>query len=175
MTTAAAPAADSMGFRCEPLTAAQIREQPVCFTFTKELPCTPEQLFAVFEDPASWPRWAPGIGEVIWTSERPYGVGTTRTVVFWGGTEVYEEFVAWQAPREMAFTFVGTSEPIWTSFGEHYAVEPTPGGCRLTWTVGYAPTGGFGRVHPLIKPLMRLNLRSYMFWLKRYVKKHIGS
>ncbi|TNE84861.1 MAG: SRPBCC family protein [Deltaproteobacteria bacterium] len=173
MTTAAAPAIEAMGHRCVPLTSEQIRAQPVCFVYEKELPCTPEQLFEVFEDPTSWPKWAPGIGKVIWTSPKPYGVGTTRTVVFWGGTEVYEEFVAWDAPREMAFTFNGTSEEIWNSFGEHYRVEETPGGCKLTWTVGYDPTGGFGRVHRFIKPIMRFNLGFYMVLLRRYVRKHV--
>ncbi|MCO4745004.1 MAG: SRPBCC family protein [Proteobacteria bacterium] len=172
MSHAPAPALESMGFHCETLTAEQIAEQPVMFRYEKELPCTPAQLFAIFEDPASWPKWAPGIGKVIWTSPKPYGIGTTRTVVFWGGTEVYEEFVKWDEGREMAFTFTGTSQEIWTSFGEHYKVEETPDGCRLTWTVGYNPTGGFGRVHPMIRPIMKFNLGTYMWWLKRYVRKH---
>lgn len=177
MSTAAAhapaPIADDMQTRCTPITVEGIHAQPVVFQYEKQLPCTPAQLFEVFADPTSWPRWAPGIGKVIWTSPKPYGVGTTRTVVFWGGTEVYEEFIAWEDDREMAFTFLGTSEEIWTSFGEHYLVEETPDGCKLTWTVGYDPTGGFGRVHRFIKPVMRFNLGTYMFWLRRYVKKHV--
>lgn len=171
--TARAPARDAMAVLCEPLTVAQIAEQPVSFVFTVDLPCTPAQLFGVFEDPTSWPKWVPGIGEVIWTSARPYGVGTTRTVVFWGGTEVYEEFVAWDAPREMSFTFTGTSEAIWHAFGEHYLVDETENGCRLTWTVGYAPRDGFARAHPVIRPVMRLVLGSYMRLLKRYVRRNV--
>ena len=170
---APAPTLESMGTRCAPLTAAQIHEQPYVYQYKKDLPCTPAQLFEVFDDPKSWPKWAPGIGKVIWTSPQPYEAGTTRTVVFWGGVEVYEEFSVFDAPREMSFFFLGTSEEIWESFGEHYEVVETPDGCRLTWTVGYTPTGGFGKAHPFIKPIMRMNLRLYMVLLRRYVKKHV--
>ena len=158
-------------FSCVPLTAATVIEQPVRFSYAVDLPITSAQLFEVFEDPDSWPKWAIGIGRVVWTSPKPFGVGTTRTVIFWGGMEVYEEFTAWESDRNMAFTFLGTSQEVWTSFAENYDVEPTEGGCRLTWTVSYTPVGVFGRIHWLIAPLMRFNLGTYMWWLRRYCRK----
>ena len=107
---------------CVPVSLDFFETAPVRFRFSKELPVSPERLFAIFEDPDSWSRWATGIGGVEWTSPAPYGVGTTRTVTFWGGVKVYEDFIAWQPGREMAFTFYGTTELIWVSFGEHYRV-----------------------------------------------------
>lgn len=134
-----------------------------------ELPCSAAALFGVLEDEKSWPKWAPGIGRVDWTSPKPYGVGTTRTVTFWGGTQVFEAFTTWTPGVEMAFTFVGTSEEIWTSFGERYQVEDLGAGrCRLKWTVSYRPAGGFGRVHALVRPMMVVNFKVYMWLLRRY-------
>jgi hypothetical protein len=161
-------------FACQRLRPDQIGAQEVVFRQRAELPCTPTRLFEIFEDPTSWPRWAPGIGQVIWTSPKPFSVGTTRTVVFWGGARVYEVFDAWEPGRELSFSFVGTSEEIWSAFGEHYLVTPTVDGCRVDWTVGYVPAGRFARIHPYIYRLMRWNLGSYMWWLRRYVRAHPG-
>jgi hypothetical protein len=144
---------------------------PVRFKNVAELPVSPEQLFAIFEDPGSWPRWATGIGGVEWTSPAPFGPGTTRTVTFWGGMNVYEDFFLYDPPQEMAFSFYGTSQEVWTSFAEHYKVEPTATGCRLTWRVAYTPTGPFAKLHPILKPIMGLNLSSYMWFLRRYCRR----
>ena len=160
---------------CEAFGPEFYDDAPVRFQYTKELSVPPARLFEIFEDAASWPKWAPGIGRVIWTSPAPYGVGTTRTVVFWGGTRVYETFTAWEPGREMAFQFNATTEAIWSRFGERYQVEDLGGGrCKLTWTVAYepAPGSGFARAHPYIQRIMRFNLGTYMFWLGRYCNKH---
>jgi hypothetical protein len=157
---------------CEPihpLTADVVAR----FVSTTELEVSPEQLFAIFEDPEAWPRWAwPGIRHVEWTSPKPYGVGTTRTVSLLTGIKVYEDFNVWDAPHEMAFTFYGMSEEVFSRFGEHYKVDDLGDGrCRLTWTVAYDPIGGFGRVHRFLPPMMRIAFNSYMFWLRRYCRK----
>jgi hypothetical protein len=145
---------------------------PVRFPFAVDLDVSPAALFRVFEDPASWPRWAHGIGKVDWTSPRPYTAGTTRTVTFWGGMQVYETFLAFEAPRFMAFRFDGATQEVWSAFGERYEVEDLGSGrSRLRWTVAYEPIGGFARVHPLLRPVMRLNLRSYLWRLGRYVRR----
>ncbi len=136
------------------------------------LQCTPEKLFEIFDDPESWTVWAPGIAKVEWTSPKPYGVGTTRTVTFVGGMEVYEEFIAWERGKEMAFIFQGITQDVWWSFGEHYRVEDMGSGrCKLTWTVAYEPRGTFKKIHALIRPVMWASLYSYMRNLQKYVLK----
>lgn len=171
------PFDDSLAFvPCVEVGIEYFETAPIRFRFSVDLPIRPDQLFDVLRDPASWPRWAQGIGRVDWTSPEPFGPGTTRTVTFWGGMKVYEDFFVWDSPREMAFSFYGTSEKVWTSFAEHYAVDDLgDAGCRLTWRVAYEPTGGFGRIHPLLKPIMKLNLGSYMWRLKRYCKRQQRS
>lgn len=158
---------------CRPFGIEWFAKAPVRFDNTVELPISKARLFEVFEDPDSWARWATGIGSVEWTSPKPYGPGTTRTVTFWGGVKVYEDFFVYDPEAgEMAFCFYGTTEPIWTRFGEHYRVTALgPDRCRLEWTVGYDPTGVFGRIHWMVKPVMWFNLASYMWRLKSYVRR----
>jgi len=157
---------------CEPTDFSIFETAAVRFEFSRELPVSPDVLFEVFEDPGSWPKWATGISSVEWTSPLPYRVGTTRTVRFWGGAEVYEEFIRWDRGREMSFVFYGTSELIWKRFAEHYLVEDlNDGRCRLTWTVAYDPAGFFGKIHRLIRGGLRLNLGSYLWRLERYCKR----
>ncbi len=157
---------------CESFEVDFFSNAPQVYVNTVELPVSADTLFEVFADPHSWPKWAPGIGEVEWTSEQPYRPGTTRTVRFWGGMAVYEDFFIYDAPREMAFRFYGTSELVWKQFGEHYKVEPTgENSCKLTWTVAYDPAGTFGKIHFLVRPTMIVNFKLYMFLLKRYCRK----
>lgn len=146
---------------------------PHRFQFQVDLPCTPERLFEIFEDPGSWVVWAsPGLKNVEWTSPQPFGVGTTRTVTLLGGLDVYEDFFVWDAPVRMAFSFYGASEKIWKRFGERYEVEPTDEGCRLTWTVAYEALGYFDFLQPLARLPMKWTLGSYMTKLRTYVENN---
>jgi hypothetical protein len=158
-------------YACEPTGADFYGKAPVRYVTTVDLPVPPDKLFEVFEDPQAWPKWAHGIGKVVWTSPQPYDVGTTRTVIFWGGMEVYEDFVAWDAGKEMAFVFYGTTQDVWDRFGEHYAVTPTADGCRLVWTVAMEPAGVLKKLQPLVGWIFALNFKSYMWRLKRYCRR----
>lgn len=150
-------------FATKPFGVDYFSRAAVKYTSHATLRCSPETLFEIFEDEKSWTRWALGIVDVEWTSPKPFGVGTTRTVRFAGGMEVYEEFIAWQTGREMAFTFTGITQPIWDCFGEHYLVEDRGDGtCRLTWTVAYEPRDTFARIHALVKPAFTLGFKLYM-------------
>lgn len=160
-------------YPCEPSDLSLFDTAKIHYRFSQELPISPDGLFDVLEDPESWPRWAMGIAKVEWTSPRPFGVGTTRTVSFWGGMSVYEEFLAWERGRTMAFVFYGTTEEVWSRFGEQYVVEDLGNDrCRLHWHVAYDPTGVFGRIHPLFGWIMRINLRSYLWRLKGYCRRN---
>jgi len=168
---------DKPYFACQTFGMDYYDRAPQRYVNTVTLPCTPAQAFEVFEDPASWPRWArPGIAEVIWTSPRPYGVGTTRTVVFYGGMEVYEDFIAWEDGKTMAFCFYGVSQDdVFNAFGERYEVTDLGDGrCRLRWTVAYEPGPGFARVHALVRPSMWLTFKLYMWQLKGYCRRQFG-
>lgn len=162
-----------MSFACVPLGVDDYAGMPERFDYVTELACSPDELFDVLEDAESWPVWAsPGIARVVWTSGKPYQVGTTRTVHMTGGLAVDEEFIVWERGKRMGFTFTSTTEEVWESFGELYEVEDLGGGrCRLSWTVAYAPKGTFGSIHFLVKPFMRITLGRYMKSLQKYVEK----
>ncbi len=156
---------------CQTFDASFYDRAPERFVFIQDLDCTPAKLFTIFEDPESWSKWAYGLGKVTWTSPKPYGVGTTRTVELRGGPLVYEEFIAWEPGKTMAFCFHGATEAVWWSFGERYEVTDLGGGrSRLRWTVAYDPRGYFASLHPYIRPMMNATLKSFMVLLARYVK-----
>lgn len=144
---------------------------PVRFTNSIEINSTPEKIFAAFEDAESWPVWAPAIKKVTWTSPKPFGLGTTRTVDMQGGIAGYEEFIAWEPGKRMAFRFNEATMPGMDAFGEDYIVETTANGCRVTWTVAMAPTGISRVVIPVFKPVMKLVFGKFLKNLKKYAEK----
>jgi Polyketide cyclase / dehydrase and lipid transport len=91
------------------------------------------------ESPLSWCRV---IDRITWTSERPFGVGTTREVVALKGVNVFQErFFRWEEGRRKSFTVVKASAPLVRAFAEDYLVEPAgEGSCTFTWTIAYEPS-----------------------------------
>jgi hypothetical protein len=163
-------------FECRDVDASFFQTARERFELQVELACPPERLFEIFEDPESWPRWAPGIGHVEWKSPKPYGPGTTRTVQLRGGPEILEYFFAFERGRSMAFRVVHASLPVWDAFAESYEVVPTgKGSCRLTWTVAYEPRDQFAKLHPYVRPAMWLALKGFMLGLKIYVALGVGE
>ena len=91
------------------------------------------------ENPLSWCRI---LDRVTWTSERPFGVGTTREVVALKGLNVFHErFFRWEEGRRKSFMVQKASAPLAKAFAEDYLVEPTgDASCAFTWTVAYEPS-----------------------------------
>lgn len=160
-------------YECEPFDLDYFRHAPQRLVFERTLDAPAARVFEIFEDAASWPVWGgPGIQRVEWTSPRPFGVGTERTVFFIGGMEVYERFIAWEPARELAFCFVGATQRVWWSFGEHYLLTDLGSRCRWRWTVAYDPRRVFKSVHGLARPLLRFELGRIAEGLVRYVREH---
>ena len=109
-------------YECERFDLDYYDRAPVRFVNEVELAATPARLFEIFAEDHAWTVWVKGIAKVEWTSPKPFGVGTTRTVTFVDGTENYELFTAWEEGHEMAFCFVGISKDLWWRFGERYEV-----------------------------------------------------
>ena len=110
-----------------------------------------ESLFASFEDAPAWNEWL-GL-DVEWTSERPFGVGTTRTVAV-SNQQFDERFTAWDEPRKITFYFERGTLPL-SAFAEDYTLTSTgPGRCELAWTFAYEWSGPlpavFGRIFGMV-------------------------
>ncbi len=94
-------------------------------------PYPPEVVWAALLDGKAWTEWLP-ITNVVWTSPKPFGVGTTRTVEI-GDQRVEETFFAWEDGRRMAFRFDRSTLPV-SAAVEDYRLIPAEGGCDLCWS-----------------------------------------
>ena len=150
-------------YSCTPVGVEFFETAPHVFKAEEVIKASPEKIFELFEDAHSWTVWAMPIQNVEWTSPKPYGLGTTRTVSMMGGLDGYEEFIAWEPGRRMAFCFVGASQNMIESFAEDYQVTDLGDGTvKVNWTMAMAPKGAAKVSMALFKPLMGWGLR-YMF------------
>jgi uncharacterized protein YndB with AHSA1/START domain len=141
------------------------------FEATVDIAATPEQIFDAFEDAHAWTVWALPITKVEWTSPKPFGVGTTRTVTMTGGMVGEEEFIAWDRGKRMAFCFTGCSVGTVNAFAEDYHVTRLDDGrCRVRWIMAMESAGVSRLMMPLTAPLMRVGLRWMLRRFKAYVE-----
>lgn len=147
---------------CEPVDIAYTDTARFRFSNSVAIPASPRQLFEIFADAESWPRWAGVITKVVWTSAPPYGVGTTRTVHMLGGLVGEEEFLAWEPERHMAFRFDTCSTKGIHAFAEAYDVVPTDGGCHLTWTLAMHGNAATNLSIAAVRPVMNLLFRRFL-------------
>jgi hypothetical protein len=113
------------------------------------LASAPQRQVAVFEIPQPAARvwealtaddtlnWCRAISGVNWTSPRPFGEGTTRTVRTPLGALVLKEvYFRWEDGRRKSFYGSEATLPLFRRFAEDYLVEEvSPTSCRFTWTV----------------------------------------
>lgn len=110
------------------------------------------------------------IDRITWTSERPFGVGTTREVVALRGLNVFQErYFRWEEGRRKSFMVVKASAPLAKAFAEDYLVEPSADGasCTFTWTVAFEPSAVGRPGTPINKRLL-----STLF---KDTQKHYGA
>jgi hypothetical protein len=128
-----------MRFPCNPVDSTFFDIAPMRFKTEIELAARPADVFAIFEDGDSWPRWFCGIRTVVWTSNKPYSVGTTRTVWLTGVT-IDELFFRWEPDRRFSFYLTGHSMPLFHAFAEDYLLEElAPGVTRFIYSVAIEP------------------------------------
>jgi uncharacterized protein YndB with AHSA1/START domain len=98
------------------------------FTFAHEIvtPATPEALWRLYADPATWPSWDPD-AELI-TLDGPFATGSTGTMKFTGQDPL--TYVLEDVEPERAFTDVTSVNGATIRFG--HRIEPTGEGTRLT-------------------------------------------
>jgi Polyketide cyclase / dehydrase and lipid transport len=127
-------------FSCQPVDEQFFDHAPVVLRESFDVPRPAEEVWAelVAEQPLSWCRILDG---VAWTSPRPFGVGTTRTVRSLRGANVlHERFFRWEEGRRKSFHAERASAPLFRRFAEDYLVEPTgDSAARMTWTIAFEP------------------------------------
>ena len=144
-----------------------------CYKAVVEISATPEQVFECFENAEAWSAWAPPITNVEWTSPKPFGLGTTRTVSMIAGMVGEEVFIAWDYPKRMAFCFTACSRDMVESFAEDYAVTPLPNGkTQVVWSMAMAVKGAGNFTMPLFAPFMRMGNQWMFNRFKKYVEAY---
>lgn len=162
-------------FQCERVDLGFIDTAPFRFRNSIELNITPEQLFEVFADTESWPKFVSLISKVVWTSPEPIGVGATRCATLRGGIVCNEEFIAWEPFKRIAFRFNDSSSRIFAALAEDYQVEPIPAGCRLTWTMAQKPAGAARLPMSAVSPLLNVILRRFLRNLRGYTDTRFAA
>ena len=90
-----------------------------------------------------------------------------------GNMDGYEEFVAWERGKRMAFTFVGCSKDATEKFLEDYRVTALGDGtCRVTWYMAMENRGGPNWSDALIRPIMGMANRWMFKRFKKYTEKY---
>ena len=146
------------------------------FVAREVVKATPEQIFDVFEDAHSWTVWALPILKVEWTSPQPYGVGTTRNVHMMGDMIGYEEFVAWERGKRMAFSFVGCSKDATEKFLEDYRVTDLGDGtCEVEWHMAMEPKGFSQHLMFMTRPVMRIANRAMFRKFRKFVNAYAAG
>jgi hypothetical protein len=129
-----------MRFSLRPCDEGFFATAPARYVGTIDVPLPADRIWAdlTSDDTLAWCRV---ISRARWTSPRPFGVGTTRTVrLRLGLLTVDEVYFRWEEGRRQSFYVSQASLPLIRRFAEDYLVEETtPGSSRLTWTIAAEP------------------------------------
>lgn len=154
-------------FKARPVDEGFFETAPLILREDFEIPLPAERVWndLTIDEPLAWCRILQAID---WTSPRPFGVGTTRTVRALGGlTILRERYFRWEEGRRHSFTLEEATAPLFRRLAEDYLVEPTADSyCRFTWTIAIEP-------HPVTRlgnPLNKVLLKS----LFTDTRKHYG-
>lgn len=153
-------------FPAQPVEKAFFDAAPLRLTETFDIPRTAAEVWAdlTADNPLSWCRF---LRNITWTSPRPFGVGTTRTVRTIGNAIVINErFFRWEEGRRKSFYVLESSVPLFRRFAEDYLVEATSEtACQFTWTIAIEPRPAARSANPvnrlLLSTLFRDTRRHY--------------
>jgi hypothetical protein len=127
-----------MNFTLQPVDSYFFTRAPKVLKASVELNQSVEQVWDKLTRDGGM-EWVPGLKGPRWTSPKPFGVGTTRTVAMAGGLiKVKERYFHWEeSPTrcQKSFYVESSSGPGLQALAEDYIVEATPNGCRFTWVL----------------------------------------
>lgn len=129
-----------MRFTLRPVDATFLDTAPWRWTHDAVISASPEEVFKVLCDADAWPRWFAEMKHLRWTTPRPFGPGTQRTVVMNSGLVIDEHFFIWEEGRRYAFYSTTLNRPGLKALAEDYILDDHPQGCRFTYKVAVEPT-----------------------------------
>lgn len=125
--------------KTQPADEAFLTSAPAIYreTFAIARPAAEVWAELVADDALHWCR----LVSTRWTSERPFGVGTTRRASVLGLLTVREHYFLWEDGHRHAFYATGANLPLFRRLAEDYVVEPDgDDACRFTWTIAVEPS-----------------------------------
>lgn len=149
-------------FHLEPTDEQFLETAPLRFVHVVDMTADMDAVWALFTADDALTSWATGITGAEWTSPRPFGVGTTRTVtVAHGGAALKERFFRWEEGRRMTFSAIAASRPGFRKFAEDVLLESLPHGTRLTWAFAIEAAPWMSPVLQATRPLLNRVTRSW--------------
>jgi hypothetical protein len=138
----------------------------------RDMAVSAEQLFATLGDGPSWAKWTGVVREVVWTSPKPFAIGTTRTLKLGGGVTFDEVFWAWEPNRRMGFSVTAASIGWLKALSEIYEITPlTSESCGLRWVVAASFPGVLGKLEPGIGRIFQIIQRRLLKKLERAARE----
>ncbi len=146
-----------------------IDRAPLSVTATRVIAAEPKAIFAVLADAPSWPSWFKPLTGARWTSEAPFGVGSTRQVSV-GPAVIDEQFIAWEPGHLFAFTFTATSVPMARAGVERVLLEQTTTGTEVSYTMAVEPVVP-ALLAKALAPGLRLGLGRGLAGLEKHLRQ----
>ncbi|OBB11947.1 polyketide cyclase [Mycobacteriaceae bacterium 1482268.1] len=159
-------------YSLEPADADFFESGPHVFTYQKRFAATPSQVWEQLTSDASISAWGPATKAVIWTSPRPFGVGTTRDVVAPGGATMRERFFRWEDGKRKSFAVYESTLPMFKRFAEDYIVEPDGNDTLFTWTLAIEPRSALALPFRVLAPVIKAAFGRIPSDGQRYWAKH---
>ena len=139
----------------EPADDDFIASAPHIFRYRKRFAAPPEKVWESLCSDVSLTAWSSALRELVWTSPRPFGVGTTREVQPMAGPRVRERYYRWDEGRSHAFYVYEATMPLFRRFAEEYIVEPDRDGSVFTWVMAWEPRSALAMPFKAIAPVMK--------------------
>jgi hypothetical protein len=156
----------------EPADDDFIASAPHVFRYQKRFAAPAEKVWESLCSDASLSAWGSTLREVVWTSPRPFGVGTTREAQPMAGPRVRERYYRWDEGRSHAFYVYEATMPLFRRFAEDYIVEPDGDGSVFTWVLALEPRAALALPFKAIAPVMKAGFGRIPADGQKYFAKH---
>ncbi|OZM74453.1 MxaD family protein [Amycolatopsis antarctica] len=153
-----------------------LRTAGLRFAHTIGIDAPPEVVWRVLAADDALTSWARGITGTHWTSPRPFGVGTTRTVtVGHGVAALRERFYRWDENERMTFTVDAANRAGLRRFAEDLVLTVHSGGTLLTWTFAVETASWSAPAAALLRPFAHRTTAAWARGVARRVSARSGG
>jgi len=160
-----------MWFYVDPVDIRYVERSPHQFQNEARLSVPPERAFEIVALDEGAPEWFKDFVACRWTSDPPYGVGSTRDIELKLLT-VKERFLVWDPGKRVSFCLYASTLPIVDQMLEDMTFEPSgDGGTRFVWTVHYTPSSLMRPIHGVVRKMFGGMFKASIEGLRRYTER----